>query len=212
MKDIVAPVLAYMSGTTFRQRLGHLGTATLGAVLAALLWQGWGWLRAEPVLDAALLRRDAGRASAAASVLEAARAEAGAARAMAFRFHNTTRFLGGGHRLYMSAVSESTRPGAASYLKRDQDVPLSLIAGIAEVLDGRCVSTPVDAFGRAYKSVHAGTGVLEVVKCPILDLNGEAIGLWSLSFERTLAEGEAEAALLALQARQPLLTGLFAGG
>ena len=231
IKDTLGPVLGYLTTTSFRQRTGHLVTLTLGGMLVATAWVGWtavlartdlldGWTDAMiPAADdqdhaftPAVLREEGLRAAAIARVLAEVREETGAARALAFRFHNSTRFLGGGHRVFMSAVAEALGPGIKSALSDYQDVPLSVVEGIQAVLSGICVVTPTDGGNPAYRDMHSQSGVAEVVKCPITDLDGLVIGMWGASYRRDIEAKKAAAVIEALDARHALVTGLFVGG
>ena len=228
IKDTVGPVLGYLTTTSFKQRTGHLMTLTLGGMLVATAWVGWtavltrtdlldGWTdamipAADDAFTPAVLREEGLRAAAIAKVLAEVRLETGAARALAFRFHNSTRFLGGGHRVFMSAVAEALAPGVKSAVADYQDVPLSVVEGIQAVLSGICVVTRTDGGNPAYRDMHGQSGVAEVVKCPITDLDGLVIGMWGASYRRGIEAKKAAAAIEALDARHALVTGLFVGG
>ena len=219
IKDALGPVLGYLTATSFGQRLGHMGTLALGAALVAAATNAdalVGWTRSlgpdDHAFTPVVLREEGLRAAAIAKVLDEVRLETGAARAIAFRFHNSTRFLGGGHRVFMSAVAEALGPGVRSAIADYQDVPLSVVEGIQAVLSGICVVTATDAGNPAYRDMHGQSGVAEVVKCPITDLDGLVIGLWGASYRRGLEADGAASVIEALDARHALVTGLFVKG
>lgn len=212
MATIVSNILEYLRSTNFTDRLSH-AAFLLG--LAGIVFLVWGMLYPSGLnsfwnrqgFKVELILKDRERAIEVERVLGQLMRRTGAERGLVMKFHNTTMFADGSHRIYASAVYEAVGPGLDDRLYALQDVPLSLIAGIDDVLDGRCITNATDQNGR-YARVAGVAGAKFIVKCPLRSSAGRVYGLAGISFYGELTATQLANATNELDREMARLAGL----
>lgn len=211
MTRSLATWLGYLQGTTLLQRFSHLASSFVTAILIGVLW--WTWQERQQLrLTPSVIREDQARMEAVQVVLEELIRNSEAKWAVAMRFHNQTHFVGGGHRLFASAIAEARKPGYASLLVSRQNIPLSAIHGIGEILSGACVGSEMQMVSAAYRRLYQDSGIAEAVKCPIVDRRGDTIGMISMAYQLPIDRAEEAEAMASLQSRRSLFTRLYTDG